>query len=104
MSVDTTNPRTALQALANGRSNAVGLVTLRAGQTSTTVTPADPVNPGAVNVAAQTAIFLSPFSANAAAEYASGLCFVSAVGKQSFTITHRNNAQTDRTFFYVGLG
>ena len=26
------------------------------------------------------------------------------VGKQTFTVTHANNAQTDRTFFYLAIG
>jgi hypothetical protein len=92
----------AIQSLYNGRSNASGTVTLRAGQTTTTVSPSDANNPGAVNVAPQSGVFLFPRSANAAAALAT--TFVSAVGKQTFTITHASNAQTDRTFFYVAFG
>ncbi len=83
-----------LQQLAAGRSNATGSVTLTANTTITTVTP--------INCAAGSAVFLFPTTANAAA--ALGTTYVSTVAKQSFTLTHANNAQVDRTFFYVCLG
>jgi len=85
-----------LQQLAAGRSNAAGSVTLAASATSTVV--------NAENCAPQTAVFLFPKTANAAAALAAGTTFISAVGKQQFTITHANNAQTDRSFFYACLG
>jgi hypothetical protein len=84
----------AIQQLYAGRSNATGSVTLAAGATSTTVT--------AENCAAQCAVFLFPKTANGAAALAT--TFINSVGKQSFTISHANNAQTDRSFFYVCLG
>jgi hypothetical protein len=84
----------ALQQLAAGRSNATGSVTLTASATSTVVT-ADNCAPGS-------AVFLFPKTANAAA--ALSTTYVGTVAKQSFTITHANNAQTDRSFFYVCLG
>jgi hypothetical protein len=83
-----------LQQLAAGRSNATGSVTLAAGVTSTTVTPP--------NCGPQSAVFLFPKTANGAAALAT--TFINSVGKQSFTISHANNAQTDRSFFYVCLG
>lgn len=83
-----------LQQLAAGRSNAAGSVTLAAGATATVV-PADNCAPGS-------AVFLFPKTANGAA--ALPTTFISAVVKQSFTISHANNAQTDRSFFYVCLG
>jgi len=83
-----------LQQLAAGRSNAAGSVTLAANAASTTVS--------AVNCAPGSAVFLFPRTANAAA--ALSTTFVGTVAKQSFTISHANNAQTDRTFFYVCLG
>ncbi len=86
----------AIQQLAQGRSNAVGAVTLAPGAGSTTVT--------AVTCAAGSAVFFSPRTAHAAAELAAGTMYVSAVGNGSFTIAHANNAQTDRTFGYVCLG
>lgn len=84
----------AIQQLYAGRSNATGTLTLAAGATSTVVP--------AINCAPQCAVFLFPKTANAAAALAT--TFVSAVGKQSFTLTHANTATVDRTFFYVCLG
>jgi hypothetical protein len=84
----------AIQALFNGRSNACGSVTLAAGATQTVVS--------APNVASQCAVFLFQKTANAAAALAT--TYVSSVGKQTFTITHANNAQADRSFFWVALG
>lgn len=84
----------AIQQLYAGRSDATGAVTLAAGATSTVVNPR--------NCAPQCAVFLFPKTANAAAALAT--TFVSSVGKQTFTITHANNAQTDRSFFYVAIG
>lgn len=43
-----------------------------------------------------------PTTANAAV--AQQTMYVSAQGKQTFTITHTNNAQADRTFTYCILG
>jgi hypothetical protein len=83
-----------LQQLAAGRSNATGSVTLAAGAASTVVS--------APNCAPGSAVFLFPRTANAAAALAT--TFVSSVGKQTFTIAHANNAQTDRSFFWVALG
>lgn len=84
----------AIQQLYAGRSNAAGSVTLAAGATSTVVK--------AINCASQCAVFLFPKTANGAAAIAT--TFISAVGNQSFTISHANNSQTDRTFFYVCIG
>ena len=84
----------AIQQLYAGRSNATGSVTLAAGAASTVVSPP--------NCAPQSAVFLFPKTANGAAALAT--TFISSVGKQSFTISHANNAQTDRSFFYVCLG
>jgi hypothetical protein len=86
----------AIAQLAQGRSNAVGTVTLAVGVTHTTV--------AALTCASGSVILLSPVTAHAASELAAGGCFVSAVGEQTFTIAHANSAQTDRTFGYVCLG
>src|SRR5215469_2770983 len=86
----------AIQQLAQGRSNAVGSVTLAAGASATTV--------AAINCAAGSEVFLFPRTAHAAAELAGGAMYVGAVANASFTIAHANNAQTDRTFGYVCLG
>jgi hypothetical protein len=94
----------AIQQLAAGRSNAVGVVTLVPSASTTTVSPSNTTNAGAQTVAPQSAVLLFPKTAHAAAELAAGSCYISAVGKQTFTVTHANNAQTDRTFFYLAIG
>lgn len=86
----------AIQSLYNGRTNAAGACTLTASAASTVVS--------APNCAAQSAVFLFPKTANAAAELGNGTAYISSVGKQTFTITHANNSQSDRTFSYVCLG
>ena len=85
----------AINQLIRGRSNASGEVTLTAGVTSTTVTgPLINENAG---------VWLFPKTANAAAEMgAGGLYAVVSAGQ--FVVTHANNAQTDRTFYYIVLG
>lgn len=45
-----------------------------------------------------------PMTANAAAEIGAGTLYVATQGKGTFTITHANNAQADRTFRYSLLG
>jgi hypothetical protein len=82
--------------LGQGRSNAVGEVTLDANATTTTVS--------AVNCGADSAVFLFPQTANAANDM--GLISVDPddVTQGQFIITHANNARTDRTFWFVCLG
>jgi hypothetical protein len=86
----------ALRQLTEGRSNATGIMTLASSAGSTTVT--------APNCAAGSAVFLFPATANAAAALASTYVKTSDVSKGQFVITHANNLQTDRTFFFVCLG
>lgn len=86
----------AIRDLFAGRSNAVGTVTLRANQSTTTVT--------ALNVGSGSRVFLMPTTANAAAEFGNGTIRISAVGQGSFTITHANDANADKTFFWLALG
>ncbi len=91
----------AIQQLAAGRSNAVGTVTLTANVATTTVSTAN----GAITqkglVAPGSTPIFTPKTANAAAEVGNGTMYVSAVGIDTFTITHANNAQTDRIFLYA---
>src|SRR5882672_10625670 len=87
---------TAINQLAQGRSNAVGTATLAAGTTATVVS--------AKNCGAGSVVLLSPLTAHAAAELAAGTLYVSAVGNGSFTLAHANNAQTDRAFGFVAVG
>jgi len=86
----------AVRELFEGRSNAVGSFTLAANASTTTV--------AATNCGAGSTVLYTPTSANAAAEVGNGTIRVSAVGNGSFTLTHANNAQTDRTFLYAALG
>lgn len=83
-----------VNSLRDGKVNSTGSVTLTASSATTTV--AD------LRAGQDSVILFMPTTANAAA--AVGGLYVSARGKQSFTLTHANNAQTDRTFAYVVLG
>lgn len=56
------------------------------------------------NIHATSAVILFPTTANAATEFGAGTLHISARTDESATITHVNNAQTDRTFMYVVLG
>lgn len=82
--------------LVDGKINAGGEVTLSASSASTTVTD--------YRVGTESVIVFTPTTANAAAEQGGGAMYLSARSKQSFTITHANNAQTDRTFIYIVIG
>lgn len=82
--------------LCQGRSNAVGTVSLTAGVSTTVVM--------AVNCATGSTPILTPLTAHAAAEIAAGGFYVSAVGNGSFSITHANNAFTDRTYNWACYG
>lgn len=84
----------AVRELFEGRSNAVGSVTLRENQTTTTVI--------APNIGPSSEIFLSPKTSNAAGATAN--VRVTSVGSGTFTLTHSNTATTDRTFGWVALG
>lgn len=83
-----------LQQLGAGRSNAVGVVTLTASATSTTVT--DP------NCAVGTTIILAPSTAHASAEVGNGTIFIpiATISNGSFVIQHASNTQTDRIYRY----
>jgi hypothetical protein len=86
----------AIQELSAGRSNAAKTVTLTANAATTEV--------GFDNCSIESVPLLMPFTANAAAEMAAGTLYISAVLNRSFTITHANNSQTDRTFGFVCIG
>lgn len=82
--------------LCQGRSNAVGRVTLTA-SAATTAVPA-------VNCAEGSTPVLTALTANAAAEIGNGTIYVSTVANGSFTITHANNGQTDRVYAWAAYG
>lgn len=54
----------------------------------------------------QTVIIFDPLTTNAATELANGTLYVTAANRTNgqFTITHANNAQTDRSYFVAMLG
>lgn len=83
-----------------GKTNNTGTLTLTANAGSTTLTLA----PGIVGT--DTQLFLFPKTANASAEIGAGTLYVSAssVTSNTFTITHANNAQNDRTYAYMFVG
>lgn len=78
--------------LFEGRCNAFGTFTLRADETTTTVT--------APNCGLGSQILFSPKTANAAAEIAAGGMYVSSVSQGAFVVTHANDPSEDRTFAY----
>lgn len=84
----------AINQLAEGRSNAVGTVTLAANVASTTVF--------AINCGSESVVLLMPKTANAAAAVAT--TYIATVSAGAFVISHANNVQTDRTFGYACLG
>lgn len=86
----------AVSRLAAGQSNATGSVTLTANAATTTVTDA--------RMGAASVVLFDPTTANAATELAAGTMRVSTRAGGSFTITHANNAQTDRTFKFLIQG
>jgi hypothetical protein len=86
----------AINELTQGRSNATGSVTLTANAASTAVSND--------NFAAASTVYFTATTANAAAEVGAGTMYISARAKGSFTITHANNAQTDRTYLYAIVG
>ena len=80
----------------DGRQNNVGSVTLTANAASTAVKD--------FRVGSDSVITLMPTTSNAAA--AIGTTYVSAIDPltNTFTLTHANNAQTDKTFKYEVTG
>lgn len=77
-----------------GRMNATGSLTLTANAASTVIT--DP------SFTAEMVPVLMATTANAATATAN--VYVSARANGSFTLTHANNAQADRTFLYIRIG
>ena len=80
--------------LLQGKTNNVVQVTLTPSATTTTLTDK--------RIGANTGVFFSPLTANAAAAL-SGL-YVSAQTNGSATLTHANTATTDRTFNALLVG
>ena len=71
----------------------VGTCTLTASAATTAVAN--------TSVSANSIIVLTPTSANAASDFANGLYISAKTAGTSFTITHPNNANADKTFNYI---
>jgi|TARA_R110002051_G_scaffold107990_3_gene180845 hypothetical protein len=76
----------------NGKTNNTGSVTLRASNTTTTITDE--------RLGFDSIILLSPLSANAAAQTP----YISTKAKGSVVITHTSTAHTDLNFDYIIVG
>lgn len=87
---------TSINKIVEGRTDNYGNCTLAANTAQTVVE--------ATFVGSFSTVVLTPTSANAAAEVGAGTLYVSAKANGSFTLTHANNAQTDRTFDYTWSG
>lgn len=87
-----------LQQMRSGKLENVAEVTLTANVASTTVTD--------IRVSPQSVLAWHPRTANAAAELAAGTMYVTDanMANGSYTITHANNAQTDRVFRVAIIG
>jgi hypothetical protein len=82
----------------SGKINAIGEVTLTANVTTTVLTDA--------RLAISSLVIFDPVTANAAAALYGGAVYVLSADRRNgaHTITHANNAQTDRTFKYLVVG
>lgn len=88
----------AVRQLIEGRSNAVGLITLTHDgvATSTTVT--------AVNCGPNSVVLMFPTTANAAAVVTGTYVKAADISARQFIVTHAATSQTDQTFMWVCLG
>lgn len=86
------------QRIMSGKTANFGEVTLTENVASSTLTDAR-LTTGSV-------ILFDPLTANAATELYGATMYVTSANRMngSFTITHANNAQTDRTFRYTIMG
>ena len=93
------NPRQISQVVNNildGKLNSTGSFTCTASAATTAVVD--------FRAGKDSIILLMPTTANAAAEVGAGTVHVSTRAKQSFTVSHANNTQADRTFGYIIIG
>ncbi len=89
------NPREVAEVtngIMNGKTNNTGSVTLRASNTTTTITDE--------RLGFDSIILLSPLTANAAAQTP----YISTKAKGSVIITHTSTAHTDLNFDYIIVG
>ena len=87
-----------IHALRHGKLECVTNVTLTANATSTVINDQ--------RLAPQSVVIFDPLTANAAAELAAGTLYAAEAnrGVTTWTITHANNAQTDREFHIAIIG
>lgn len=83
-----------LNRINGGKFNATGTVTLRASQTTTTLTDS--------RIGATSWVGLMPTTLNAA--FANQLFYIDTFVKGSCVIHHQSNAATDQTFTYLVIG
>ena len=87
-----------VQQMRKGKLEVVTTLTLTANVTTTTL--------AFKGLSPQSVVVFDPKTANAAAELYGGTMYVLTAGRgnDSWTITHANNAQTDRTFQVAVIG
>lgn len=84
--------------ISSAKFNTTGSVTLTANAATTTTTI--PVN----MIGASSIVLLQATTANAAAAVATTYISTVSAANSNFIITHANNAQTDKTFYYFIVG
>lgn len=87
-----------VKGIMQGKTNNVGTVTLSAGTTTTTVTLAEG------RLGSDTHISLTATTASAKTSAGAGMSVSKNVANKTFTITHDNTADVDKTFTYALIG
>lgn len=87
-----------LQAMRRGKIECIAELTLTANAASSTLSD--------IRIGKYTALIFDPMTANAAAELAAGTLYVTLANRTdgSATVTHANNAQTDREYRVILIG
>lgn len=86
----------AINQLLVGKLNINATLTLATSATTTTLTDA--------RIGPNSALLLTPTTANAAGEIGAGTIYVSARSKGSATFTHASNSEADRTYTVTIIG
>lgn len=87
-----------LKGMMHGKTNNTGSVTLAANTTTTTTTLAEG------RIGSDTHISLTATTASAKTAASAGLSVTKNVTNNTFTITHNNTADIDKTFTYALIG
>tara|TARA_R110000787_G_scaffold44859_2_gene109711 strand:- start:2502 stop:2816 length:315 start_codon:yes stop_codon:yes gene_type:complete len=85
-----------IRGVMDGKTNNTGAFTVTPNAATTVISD--------LRIGAGSVINVSPITAAAATEWASGSMYISSVGKQTFTVTHTNSATTGRDFTYAAQG